>query len=177
MSHPFCRLLVPAACAVLLLGCETDRTGTCPAVSSLVETSQATVFRPGMPMDPSNMVYTVEITGMKSSCDVDKQAENANTELDIQFRATRAPNGAEAHYKVPYYVAITQEERILAKKIYTVEFDFQPGQSTTTFSESIGSAEVTAAREKKTFDYNVLVGLQLTKAQLDYNRAIGHYGP
>jgi hypothetical protein len=164
--------------AVLLLaGCTTDKAGNCPAVTSLVETAVATVFRQEGVADPSNILYTVEITGMTSSCDVDKLADNANTNIDISFRATRAPDGAAAHYKVPYFVAITQSDRIVAKKIYTVEFDFAPGAATASFTDSIGSAQIEVAKDKKTFDYNILVGLQLTRAQLAYNRATGRYQP
>ncbi len=178
MSKSVSRLLILAAAAALVSGCSSnDKAGNCPAVSTLVETSMGTVFRPGAVADPSNVAYTVEISHVHSSCDVDKQVENANTALEIDFRATRAPNGASAHYEVPYFVVIAQADRILAKKIYKVGFDFAPGQGTALFTDSVDSAAVSAARDKKTYDYNILVGLQLTRAQLNYNRATGRYAP
>jgi hypothetical protein len=36
---------------------------------------------------------------------------------------------------------------------------------------------VNAGKDKKTFDYVILAGLQLTKDQLDYNRASGRLNP
>ncbi len=177
MFTSFRRLLVVAASAALVAGCSTQTVTNCPAVSTLVEASMGTILRTGAAADPANVAYTVEITGVQSSCDVDKDGDTANTSLEIAFRATRAPSGASAHYEVPYFVAITQAERIVAKKVYKVDFDFEPGQSTTIFSDSVDSAAVSAAKDKKTFDYNVLVGLQLTKAQLNYNRATGRYAP
>ncbi|HKD22656.1 MAG TPA: hypothetical protein VKB71_11620 [Rhizomicrobium sp.] len=170
------RIMVIAA-AVLLAGCESDKTNNCPGVSSIVETSIGTVFRPGKPTDPSNILYTVEITGVHGSCDVDKLALNSSSDIDVQFRATRAPNGGAATYKVPYFVAISQSDRILAKKLFEVEFSFDPGQTTATFSDTVKSAAVQAGKDKKTYDYLVLVGLQLTKEQLDYNRASGRLTP
>ncbi len=162
-------LLIPAI--ALLAGCSSARENNCPAVSTIVDTSVGTVFKPGTAVDPSNELYTVEITGVKSSCDVDKSASNSDTNLEVSFRATRAPNGAEAQYKVPYFVAISQGDRILVKKEYAANFGFEPGQTTVTFTDNVDSATVAAGKDKKTFDYAILVGIQLTKAQLQYNRA------
>jgi hypothetical protein len=177
MSHSIRRLLILAASAALLAGCSSEKIDYCPGVSSLIQTSIATIFRPDTTADPSNVLYTVEIMSVQPTCDADKTGDTANTSLDVKFRATRTPNGAPAHYKVPYFVAVTREAHIVAKKVFTVEFDFAPGQSTVLFHDAIGSAAVTAGRDKKSFDYNVLVGLQLTRDQLDYNRASGHYAP
>jgi hypothetical protein len=142
-----------------------------------VETSIGTIFKPNTPFDPANMLYTVEIMEVHGTCDVDKTAVNSSTDITVSFRATRAPSGAAASYKVPYFVSISESDRILAKKVYTTEFRFEPGQTTTTFSDTVQSADVTAGKDKKTFDYLVLVGLQLTKEQLDYNRASGRLTP
>lgn len=177
MSKLIFRLMIVASSVALLTSCSSGKSNNCPGVTSLVETSVGTVFRPGASADPSNILYTVEITDVKSSCDVDKSAESSSSDLDINFRATRAPNGAGAAYHVPYFVAISQGDRILAKKEFTADFAFEPGQMTTTFTDSVNSASVTAGRDKKTFDYLILVGLQLTRAQLQYNRTSGRLAP
>jgi len=161
----------------VLAGCGSDKANNCPGVSSLVETSISTIFKPNAPTDPANILYTVEITEVHGTCDVDKPALNSSSDVTVSFRATRAPNGAAADYKVPYFVAISQYDRILAKKVFTTTFHFDPGQTTTTFEDTVQSADVSAGRDKKTFDYLILVGLQLTKAQLDYNRASGRLTP
>ena len=106
-----------------------------------------------------------------------RPAINSSTDVDVTFRATRGPNGGGANYKVPYFVSISQADRILAKKVYSIDFAFAPGETTTTFTDTVKSADVAAAKDKKTFDYIVLVGLQLTKEQLDFNRASGRLTP
>ncbi|HTW35815.1 MAG TPA: hypothetical protein VMD53_14450 [Rhizomicrobium sp.] len=177
MSRTLRPVMLAALILPILAGCSSDKENNCPGVSSVVETSIATIFKPNAPIDPSNILYTVEITQVQGSCDVDKTAINSSTDVNVSFRATRPPNGAAATYKVPYFVAISQFDRILAKKVYSVEFHFEPGQTETTFSDTIQSADVSAGKDKKTFDYLVLIGLQLTKAQLDYNRASGRLNP
>lgn len=144
-------------------------------MTALVESSEETVFVPGSTPDPSNMLYTVEITSVKGRCDLSKKSTTADVSLDIDFRASRAPSGVAAQYSVPYFVVVTEgTDRILARKNFTIQFSFAPGQATADFSDSVGSVEVKAKGEKKTYDYQVLAGLQLSKQQLEYNRRQGH---
>jgi hypothetical protein len=170
---------IAAATAVLALAaCSHDRTGDCPTITGITDASVATVFRPGTTPDPANVLYTAELTDVKNTCDIDKKERTSDVSLDIHFRATRAPSGAEAHYQVPYFVAVTEgSTRVLAKSTYTVQFDFAPGQTTAAASDTVGSTHLSVAKGKHPYDYQILVGLQLTRAELDYNRQGGHYGP
>jgi hypothetical protein len=177
MSRTFRLLTIALATLPIIAGCSSDKANNCPSVSSIIETSIGTVFANEGNTDPSNILYTVEITGVRASCDVDKQALNSSSDVDIDFRATRAPRGSAAEYKVPYFVAVSESDRILAKKIFSVTFSFAPGQTTATFTDTVKSADVAAGKDKKTYDYLILVGLQLSKAQLDYNRASGRLNP
>jgi len=175
MPQPFFRALALAGfTAAFLAGCSADKSGLCPTMTALVQASEESVFVPKSTPDPSNLLYTVEITSVRGSCDVDKKGEGADVSLDVHFRATRAPSGAAASYSVPYFVAVTEgTDRVLAKKNFNIQFSFAPGQATAEFSDSIASTDVKAKGEKRTYDYQVLVGLQLTKEQLDYNRSQG----
>ena len=143
-------------------------------MSALVPTSEETVFRQPGSTDPANQIYRVEITKVDGDCDLDKKSTTADVSLEVHFRATRAPSGAAAEYKVPYFVAVTEgTDRVLTKKQFDVMFAFAPGQTSTDFSDTIASTLVKAEAEKKTYDYQVLVGLQLTKEQLQYNQSRG----
>jgi hypothetical protein len=116
----------------------------------------------------------VEIATVKGDCDVDGKDTQADVSLNIAFHAARSPSGAPAQYRIPYFVAVTEgTDRVLAKKQFWVEFGFAPGQSSADFSDSVASVLVNAKGEKKTYDYQVLVGLQLTKAEYEYNQAQG----
>ena len=61
--------------------------------------------------------------------------------------------------------------------MFWATFKFEPGQASTNFEEPVASTVIKIAKGKQAYDYQILVGLQLTKAQLDYNRKMGHYGP
>ena len=166
------------AALLALVACSSDKTGDCPTITGVTDASAATIFRAGATPDPANVVYTVELTNVKSVCDMDKKERTSDASLDIGFRATRAPSGAEAHYKVPYFVAVTEgSTRMLAKRIYSVQIDFAPGQTTAVVTDTVGSTHLDVAKGKHPYDYQILVGLQLTKAELDYNRQGAHYSP
>lgn len=159
----------------LLAGCETqaDRTN-CPVTNILANTASLTVFKPNMQADPAGMLYSVQMTGVKRSCDFDKDEGTADSDLTITFRATRPPSGGEAHYTVPYYVAtMLGGSTVITKQILAVPFDFAPGQSTVTFTADVPDVVIHFANGKKPYEYGLLVGIQLTREQLDYNSKSG----
>jgi hypothetical protein len=177
MKNAYPGLIAAAAAVLALVACSGDKTGDCPTITGVTDASAATIFRTGTPPDPANVVYTVEITAVNGTCDMDKQEHTADSRMVVNFRATRPRSGAEAHYTVPYFVAVTDGRvRMLAKRTYSIQIDFAPGQTTATASDNVGSAHLDVAKGKHPYDYQVLVGLQLTKAELDYNRQGSHYG-
>ncbi len=173
MQYGFAKAAAAAAC-VALAACSTSQLERCPAVSVLVDTSALTLLQANG-SGPASAVYTAQIQNVKRDCDVSKFSKQVQASVDIAFRATRTQGEAAASYTLPYFVAITTEGRILAKQQFSVAFAFQPGETTTSFEDSVNSLVLTVGRDKKATDYGILVGFQLTKAQLDYNRRVGRY--
>lgn len=162
-----------------LSACSTDRKlGLCPSANLLANTANFTVFRDKMDGDPSGILYEVEMTGVKTDCSFDKDEGTADLSVTLTFRATRTPTGTAAEYAVPYYVAITRDSTtIISKQTLSAPFAFQPGEATTTFTADVPSVLVRLDNGKKPYDYGLLTGLQLTQAQLDYNKKMGRFAP
>ena len=164
--------------AASLAACSTDKSGDCPTMTGVTDASVKTVFRPGATPDPANVLYTAEVATVTGGCDMDKKPPHVtDATLVITFRATRPASGGEARYVVPYFVAVTEGARILARTDYTTTVVFESGQTVATATESIGAVHLDPAKDKQPYDYQVLVGLQLTKAELDYTRRTAHYQP
>ncbi len=141
----------------------------CPAVNALANTSAMTVFKPGMQGDPAGELYTIEITGVKATCDFDIDEGTTDSDIDISFRATRAPSGAQGLFTAPFYVAVLQDSTtLLNKKILAAAFSFAPGEAAVTFTENVPSFPNRLENGVKPYQYSLLVGLQLTREQLDY---------
>ena len=157
-----------------LAGCSSDKTGDCPTITGITDASVVTMFKPGSTPDPSNVVFTLELTHVNGKCDMGKKERSADASLEIGFLATRPPSGVEAHYTFPYFVAVTEgSDRILVKQTYSVAIAFAPGQTSTSITDNINSTHLEVAKGKHPYDYQILAGLQLSKSQLDYNRQ--HY--
>ena len=171
-----------AATVLLLSGCSVFRgifVGSkgkiCPAAAVLVDTSYLTVFRPDLQNDPAGALYTVSLDGVNTDCSFDNREGQTDSSLHLTFHATHAPIGEAVNYSVPYYVAVTQGDRILRKNNFIAHFNFAPGASTTEFREDVDSTVINLENGKRPYDYEILVGLQLTPAERDYNKKMGRF--
>jgi len=164
---------------LLLAACQSaQQKAMCPASNVLANTASLTAFKKGMEGDPSGALYTVEITGVTLSCSFDKDEGTTDSDVQIAFRARRAPSGDAENHTVPYYVAsVLNGATVLDKHIYATVFSFQPGEATTTFTAEVPSFVVHLANGKKPYEYGMLAGIQLTREQLDYSKAHGPLGP
>jgi hypothetical protein len=168
-----------AGLALLLTGCQSAKIkALCPSVTVLANTSTLTKFKEGMQGDPSGELFTIEIVGTKASCSVDADEGTTDSDIDITFRATRAPNGEVGEFTAPYFVStLLDGTTILDKKMLATAFAFRPGESTITFTENVPSHIVKFENGVKSYQYSILIGLQLTREQLDYAKKRGRFGP
>jgi hypothetical protein len=167
------------AIGAVLAGCgSSNKTDYCPAVSAILDASSLVVAKQGTNIDPANVLYSVQIVSVAApKCDYDKKTKIADTKFTITFRATRSPTGDPAQYEVPYFVGVTEgEDRVLNRQTYTVPFQFAPGQASSTFTDEVNSVVITPDKDKQPYDYQILVGLVITKGQLQYNKTYGLYG-
>jgi hypothetical protein len=162
---------------LMLAGCNSTKVNNCPVAVVLADASQMAVFRQGAPQDLSGEAYRVALTGASTTCDVNKKTGETGSSLTLSFRATRAPSADGAHYTVPYFVAITQGDQLAQKRILNVSFDFAPGASAATFSESPDDFTIMVPTGHQPYEYQLLAGFQMTPAQVDYTKTMGRYVP
>ena len=155
----------------------SDSNTKCPGAAILADTSSLPAFDPAKGTDPSSVIYNVALTNVVSRCNFTKHENSADARIRINFHATRPPGGGDATYRVPYFVAVSTGADVLQKKIYYLEVYFPAGASSVDGQEVVDSTEVTAPLDKQIYAYQMLVGFQLTKAQLDYNEKMGRYAP
>jgi hypothetical protein len=72
---------------------------------------------------------------------------------------------------------VTTNGEIVGKEIHWLEFEFPKASANQQLEELVDSVIIPVAKEKKSYEYHLLIGFQLTQAQLDYNKKIGQYLP
>ncbi|MBI3675555.1 MAG: hypothetical protein HY243_02940 [Proteobacteria bacterium] len=169
---PVALLLVSA---FALSSCGGDRPENCPDTSMLASASIVSIMRDGTAPDPANELYTVQLGKVTSTCRLSEEDRTSEEDVEIKFRATRSSSGEAATYTVPFFVAVAQAGKVVSKKPYMVQVSFQAGETVTKVDQDIDSVVINVDRDKHAIDYQVLVGLQLTKEQLEYNQAHGRY--
>ena len=162
---------------VVLSGCNNSLK-PCPSAAALADAASLTAFPEGAAPDPAHALYTAQIVDVTTNCDFDKKAHSVDSSLEVTFRVSRPPTGAPLHGSIPYFVVVNGEGgKILTRQNFNIEFQLAPAQTPVTFKDNIASIVIDQAKDKQPWDYQLLVGLQLTKAQLDYNRTVGPYTP
>jgi hypothetical protein len=187
MKYRLIRVATALTFAGLLAGCSmydsaisyirSDKPTDCPDVAILANTASLPAFGATAGGDPSDLIYRIAMTNLSSRCNYNKRETTADTRLRIFFHAQRPPGGGEASYRVPYYVAVTSDGVILDKKMYWLEFGFAEHAASSDAETVVDSTVIQYGKGKTTYDYHLLVGFQLTKAQLDYNAKMGRYEP
>jgi len=165
--------------ALLLSGCVSDKEkGLCPTAAVLAPLSALSVFRENAPADPSGVLYSVGLTNVKASCSFDKDDKSTDSRIRLQFTAKRAPTSEAASYRVPYFVTVIHGgDRIMTKKLYLSDVVFPAGEAAVNWEQPVDSIVIKPERGAKIGEYQILVGLQLTKAQLDFNTKNNHFAP
>ncbi len=158
-----------AVALAALSGCETTDDDKCPLASALVDTASLTKLQ------SSRVLYTAQITKVSADCSIEKYERTVSSSLDIDFAAARLSGGGAQTFDAPYFVAVTLGNRIISKREYTAHFAFDAGELVTRFTVSQDSPATRMEKGKSAYDYAVLVGFQLTKEQLEFNRTAGRY--
>ena len=79
---------------------------------------------------------------------------------------------------MPYFVTVTHGgDTIMTKKMYLADVNFAAGETNASFVLDVDDIHIKLDRGAKLGEYQILTGLQLTQAQLDYNSNNHHYAP
>jgi len=176
MRFRLSRLAVAGALLLPLLGCST-KISICPIPAILSDTQSVTFFRPGTTPDFANELYTVSLTDAQGDCTYNAKQNLVKASLDLTFRATRAPQAQSASYSVPYFVAVTENARIYTKRLLYLKFTFAPGAATATINQSPDDIQLRVSNGKLPWNYEELVGFQMTPEQIAYAKNRSRYAP
>jgi hypothetical protein len=147
----------------------------CPRALIVNDAAVLTAFTAGTGRDFIDVNYQVEIADLKSGCQfetVDGQTRAVVAVAPVLV-ATRGPANTDRVAKFQYFVSVIGPGgAILNKELFDVVATFEGNQRRLLYTEDDPPITIDLAVDNagRAGDYEMLVGLQLTPAQLDYNR-------
>ena len=167
-SRPSFAVFLALPVLALLSSCGADKIiPPCPPVRVDNATAALTKFKDGAPADMNNMEFRVEVVGYKGECVFKDDRVELSMDVDFAFEPGPAATGA---VKVPYFVAIPQYfPRPEGKRV--LEFSAPNGKGVQRVRETNIKTTIPLKKNEAAAAYDVYVGLQLSPAQLEYNRA------
>jgi hypothetical protein len=156
--------------ALFLLGlaaCADDRsTYTCPAATTVPDLQTIARLAPGG--KDEDVQTASRIAAINSTCEKEKTGIAAL--LSIDFAALRTGPGIK-HVEFPYFVAMADSNgNILGKEQFILGVDF-PGEAATMRTTEKVTAHLPLKNPQLGNIYTIIIGFQLTKNEVDFNRA------
>lgn len=135
----------------------------CPSVIVLADAATATVPLAG------SEAAKARIANTRVTCEPSDGGLVAT--VSIVFKAKRLKTAAPAEVTVPFFVTATEADaRVLSKAILPVTFIWEPDAVEAQASIDVNDIAVPIAEGKKSWEYEIVIGYQLSPAQLEYNR-------
>ena len=171
--------VVLAAVSVSLAahGCSGDQRveRICPRVEILEHAGRLTEFAPGPGRDVTDVVLRGRVVNFAGECKVGEGS--VAVDLIVEFSLDRGPANREGKGRFAHFIAIQEFHPAAAgKRVFPVEIEFEPGRTRALFRDAVAIA-IPLAGERRARDYNVFIGFQLDRGQLDYNRSAGGRRP
>lgn len=171
LPAPFHRLAALSVALGGLASCGMFNTATqfpCPAVGMPRETASLTRFREGPGRDLTDVIYEAGIADVKMACTY--TSKGVDIDLGVVLAAERGPANTSRTATVPYYIAIVDPQRnILAKEVFTTTLTFQANVSRASGIDETQET-IPLPKGKSAERYGVVLGMQLTPEEVEYNR-------
>lgn len=164
------RSLALVALALALSSCgggEGRNKLTCPASVIAPGLDTYTVFRPGGGTATEDIQFGVRLVGLRSSCHAEEKGVRVDSTITFQT-ARNDPQLRQAEFS--YFVAIADaQQNILSKQIFRLQVNYDIRQNQMRIRDEI-SEHLPVKNLSSGSDYAIIVGLQLSKEQLERNR-------
>lgn len=172
MQRSFFGAALVMAGAAVLSGCGwvggTKETKlVCPATFTAPDADKLAVFKPGG-STLNDVSYGVQVASVQSRCE--RADKGLTVDTKVAFHVVSNDKSLRTG-QFQYFVSVIDGyQNILTKKTYTMPFEFDARMRdlnrTDELFESLPLRDVSTGG-----NYAVIVGLQLTEAQLEFNRA------
>lgn len=173
----------PAAAAAVAFAClaawscaSTRAPPDCPRVSVLNDASTLTRLAPGPGRDLVDVDYRAEISDVRSGCrfatEEKKQMDKLVIAVAPTFIATRGPANESGKADFEYFVSVVGPgKEILNQQRFPVSIAFPGNHTRVEVRQDDPPVSIDIPlRDEQTERYEIIMGFQLSRDELDYNR-------
>jgi len=140
----------------------------CPRPSILRDGADLYRYRGGG-RDLTDLVLQGRITGLGGDCKRNGPKEVLAT-VSVGMDLTRGPAATSRTADVAYFVAVTDGDQVLDKRVYPLRAEFSENTDRLRLSGDTVELHLPVTDTKTAASYQVTVGFQLTPTELDENR-------
>ena len=168
------RPVVLAAALLALAGCESappKSLPTCPQLSLLQDAGDLMRFTgaPDAPKDARSLALAAHISAVPASCSSAGPGE-VRARVNVVALVRRGPAARGDTAVVPYFIAVTENGKVLNEIDRTLAVKFRPNVDEVTARGEPAEITLPVTKTKSAAAYHLYVGLRLTHAELAYNR-------
>jgi hypothetical protein len=149
----------------------TPNVGPCPLMGVLYDASRLVEFASAEERY-ANIRFTGEVRGVRGLCRyIESDPITMNLEIDMAFGRGPAADARRRTYR--YWVAVTRRGVApIEKQYFDVDVEFDSDETVVTRTEEIERIVIPRANADLSGEnFEILVGLELTPEQLEFNRA------
>ncbi len=140
----------------------------CPTAAAVGDASIQSKFRPGTGRDLTDVQYQVRLANVGSECRYD--SKGVDVRMRVGFALELGPANPDRKAAYDFFVAITDpSNEIVAKRIFTTPLAFPANVGYVEHLEEL-TQRIPLPKGGSAADYKIIVGLQLTQDELEYNR-------
>jgi len=146
----------------------------CPRASILSDAAQMVAFRDGAGRDITDVAFEAEVSSISGSCEYREKGALVDMNIIVTLGVTRGPGWVQGQAKkLTYFVTVVDRlsQQVLNKAEFELPVNFPAGRSRLSTGENEQIGQRIPLRPGRTgADYEVIIGLQLTQEQLEFNR-------
>lgn len=145
-----------------------DEQYDCPSTAGVGDAMLLTKFQAGAGRDLTDVRYQVRMVDVQSSCRYD--AQGVTVRARVGFALELGPANPDRRAAFDFFVAITDpDNEIIAKRIFNAPVSFPANVGYVEHLEEL-EQRIPLPKGGAAADYSIIVGLQLTADELDFNR-------
>ena len=149
---------------------DTPNTGPCPVAGVLYDANR--IVEVNGAERHENVGFTGAVEAVRGFCRY-TGTNPITMEIEIDYAFGKGPKAEGSSHTYPFFVTVTRRDRyVLAKERFDIPVTFPEGKDIVRLTETVPGIVIPRANETVSgTNFEVLVGFDLTPAQLAYNRS------